>query len=454
MLPTPRRTPFATPPKAPLRGQGPAPVVAEGDKPDFQALARKRMEAQPTQARVSTPMSGPAPADKGRSPQEQQARSTGTPSVAAKASQDSSVRAQALGQLRTRIDNKQSDAPAYAGSGQAPERAGSGAGLRTMPNVPNMAGSAVKDSAMSADKMASVQQANDALHDKTKPVWGSYWNEQEGAWTKDSEGDGALPPGVDEDTPGVYFDYEENRWTYDPEGGADKSAIDAQLEKALTSDPEDYGMSPELLADNQKKIAQQGAEAKTKLSQQLAGRGLGASGLAGTGFGNIDVGTINAQTDLATQNFQTGVEARINELKTLLTAHGNELSEANRVEIAKEIAAAEKSKTDYEQKSQKEADVWNAATNLLAQAGGSEYAPAAWAWVYDQLSKGKSPADVSKMLTKDGEGIMRLDPKYAPPPPTWDGTAAEWRKLTPAEMDAAWTEWKQNNDFTDTPQEA
>lgn len=400
----PQKSPFAIPPKAPLRGKGPEmPSPTEVVKPlDFTGLAKQRLGAAPEAktnppTRASIPMGGPAPAPASNGGQPRGFDTAKAPDRALSQQQygyanskfnDPAIREKALAKLKA----KQADAGT-----QYPSDA-----------VTNPEGTNPHPTAADA---AGAKKAVDALHDQTTPIFGKAWDGKSGMWV-DQSSDYALPAGVGENTPGVYFDPDMNEWVYDPEHGADMNAIDAQVEKALTSKPEDYGMSPELLAENESKIDRQGADAKAKLSQQLAGRGIGSSGLAGTGFGNIDVGTISAKTDLRTSNFQTGVEARINELKTLLTAHGNELSEKNRVEIAKQIADADKAKFEFEKLSQKESDQFTFLQESLASAGGKQWGLGAEAEVLKLLQSGMSYADVLTKLVVNPDGTMNLTDKY------------------------------------------
>jgi len=169
---------------------------------------------------------------------------------------------------------------------------------------------------------------------------------------------------------------------------------------AMTSDLSEFGFNPEELAAQEAQIIRQAAEAKAKAMQQMAGRGLGGSGLELAGLGNIDVGAISAITDLQTENKALQIEQRLNEIKTYLSAYGSQLDDETRKELAAEAADLQKEMFEYDKTSQKEADRHTALNNMLAQIGAKQWDPEALAWAYDQLDAGASYADVLRDLSK------------------------------------------------------
>jgi hypothetical protein len=116
-----------------------------------------------------------------------------------------------------------------------------------------------------------------------------------------------------------------------------------------------------------------------------------------------------ALTDMEVQNWQAGVDARINELKTLLTARGNELSEKNRREIADQIALLEKAKFEDAQAQQDEADEWTALSNIMLQFGGEQWTPAAWSWALRQLKNGIPVGEIARYLKVGGGATIQVD---------------------------------------------
>lgn len=471
------RVPNSTPPRAPLRGMGPSVPDQEAMKAKLEALARKRMQtpAAPGPQKPSS-QSQSVPSYAMGMPAQKPGGAPQTPAQKAQAAAGSGqdVRKQALAGLKSAI------VPGQSSAGASPKAKTFGETKQSKPTRYQVddgySGSMPPPDGMEGlDEEDRLAPSEEQLKDKGTPIFGKQWDYKTERWVDlDPYSSAQLPPGVDENTPGVFFDAEKNLWVYDPEGGADSDAIDAQLEAALTSSPEDYGMSDKLLAENLQGIDRQGADAKSKLSQQLAGRGLGASGLAGSGFGNIDVGTQAAKTELLTQNFQTGVEARLNELKTLLTAHGNELSEKNRVEIAKQIADAEKQQREYEKLSQKEADQFTFLHNTLANLGSDQWDADAYAYALKLIKGGASYEDVLDMFEvadKGGTPTVFLTSKAkkaaagntstpaagaedttdtgdevdtSNPPPGW-GSPADWTTVDATKRKYEW--WKHDTEI-------
>lgn len=169
---------------------------------------------------------------------------------------------------------------------------------------------------------------------------------------------------------------------------------------AMTSDLSEFGFNPEELAAQEAQIIRQAAEAKAKAMQQMAGRGLGGSGLELAGLGNIDVGAISAMTDLQTENKALQIEQRLNEIKTYLSAYGSQLDDETRKELAAEAADLQREMFEYDKTSQAESDRHTALNNMLAQIGAEQWDPDALAWAYDQLDAGASYADVLRSLSE------------------------------------------------------
>jgi hypothetical protein len=179
---------------------------------------------------------------------------------------------------------------------------------------------------------------------------------------------------------------------------------------AMTSPLSEFGFNPEELAAQEAQIIRQAAEAKAKAMQQMAGRGLGGSGLEIAGLGNIDVGAISAMTDLQTENKALQIEQRLNEIKTYLSAYGSQLDDETRNKLAQEAMDLQKEQFDYDKEGQKESDRHTMLNNLIAQLGGEEWDPDALAWAYDQLDNGASYSDVVKALVADSGSNIGVTP--------------------------------------------
>ena len=415
------RNSFTSMPRAPMRGDTVAPKKAMG----FGALAEERVAKHAQVPKVQAPkpvqavaqaakppanMLAPAQAPKQMQVQKPEAKAPGGMTgdyraPAQKPDQTSAdVRGAALQKFGQRIQDpnaiKKATTPDMAG--QKPIR-----GAYVASKYPTINPSDLPD--VPKVNMEAVDAYKASIDETQNPGPGNEWDAKfknpdgsQGRWVKTALDE--MPPGVALDDPGWY--YTKDGWVYDPNVAGGK-AIDDELAQALKGKPEDYGMSEELKAKAKQSLLNQAAQAKADLSQSMAGRGLGASGLTGAGFGQIDVGTQMALTDMEVQNWQAGVDARINELKTLLTARGNELSEKNRREIADQISELEKAKFEYEQSSQEESDRHTLLNNLIAQLGGEQWDPDALSWAYSQLDKGMSYADVIKALVKNsGDTIV------------------------------------------------
>lgn len=459
------RNSFTSMPRAPMRGD----VVAPKKQTGFGALAEERVAKQAQQKMPVKPKDYPNPEwdeagmqkqmpaqapKQMQAPQPQPKQPTGgLVAGPGKVAQPKGQRAAALDQFAMRIKDPNAVkkattadmAGADYGRAPAPSNRSGGTGYG---NISEDASGHAQDAGVTGGQGTT---APSKFYDKSQnPGPGYQWDSVVGVWKPVPKSQ--LPAGVSLDDPG--WDYtEKDGWQYDP-NKAGGSAIDAELAAALKGTPEDYGMSPEMKAQAKQNILNQAAQAKADLSQTMAGRGLGASGLTGAGFGQIDVGTMSTLTDLDVADWQAGVDNRINELKTLLTARGNELSEKNRREIADKIAELESAKFEDQKAQQAEADTWTAMNNLMAQAGADAFSPGAWALVMEQLSNGVSPQEAFKSFTvgvdsNTGLKTLRLDPKYAPPPPDWKGTLEEWRQLSDEEMNQAYEDWKAGSSYDD-----
>lgn len=173
---------------------------------------------------------------------------------------------------------------------------------------------------------------------------------------------------------------------------------------AMTSDLSEFGFNPEELQAQEDQIIRQAAEAKAKAMQQMAGRGLGGSGLEIAGLGNIDVGAISAITDLKTENKALQIEQRLNEIKTYLSAYGSQLDDETRNNLAAEAMELQKDQMEYEKGQQAEADSHTVLNNAIAQIGADKWDPEALAWAYDQLDEGADIQDILRELGVTSSG--------------------------------------------------
>jgi hypothetical protein len=246
----------------------------------------------------------------------------------------------------------------------------------------------------------------DVLDPSKNPGPGFDWDSELGKWKAVP-----MPPGVTADSPGWYYDMNDG-WQYDPYASVkDKVALSAS--EVMDKDLSEFGFNAEELQAQEDQIIRQAAEAKAKAMQQMAGRGLGGSGLEIAGLGNIDVGAISAITDLKTENKALQIEQRLNEIKTYLAAFGSQLDDKTRNELAAEAMELQKDQLEYEQSEQKEADRHTLLNNAIAQLGGEEWDAEALAQAYDKLDAGASIQDILRDLIEDSGG--KLLPKSDEP---------------------------------------
>ena len=242
------------------------------------------------------------------------------------------------------------------------------------------------------------------------PGWD--WDQERGMWQE-------VPttPGVSKDSPG--WTYGEDGWQYDPMSAV-KEKVALNASEVMDKDLSEFGFNPEELQAQEDQIIRQAAEAKAKAMQQMAGRGLGGSGLEIAGLGNIDVGAISAMTDLKTENKALQIEQRLNEIKTFLSAYGSQLDDETRNALAADALELQKAQLDQSKIDQDEADRHTLLNNAIAQLGGEEWDAEALAQAYDKLDAGASIQEILRDLLEDSGG--KLLPKPDEPaggtPPT------------------------------------
>ena len=311
-----------------------------------------------------------------------------------------------------------------------------------------------------AEEIAPIDPSSaidwDVLDPSKNPGPGFDWDNELGKWKAVP-----MPPGVTADSPGWYYDMNDG-WQYDPYASVkDKVALNAS--EVMDKDLSEFGFNAEELQAQEDQIIRQAAEAKAKAMQQMAGRGLGGSGLEIAGLGNIDVGAISAITDLKTENKALQIEQRLNEIKTYLAAFGSQIDDKTRNELAAEAMELQKAQLEYEKSEQKEADRHTLLNNAIAQLGGEEWDAEALAQAYDALDAGESIQDILRNLLEDSGGKLLPKPaepaggtppagisgyqgdpgtesaNYAEPPPIQDG--GDWYAASGSEREAQYMDY-------------
>lgn len=250
---------------------------------------------------------------------------------------------------------------------------------------------------------------DDEWSNESNPGPGWSWNDATGKWTQE-----ALPPGVSADDPRWNYNQEAGKWQlFDASGEenlVDRDYWDEKAKGALESDVEDY-MNPEL--ENQKKQAwDQAQAANLDVAKALGSRGIGASGLAGMGMGDVFKATQQNVQGLEFDEYTRAAELRLNEIRTILSGRQGDLSAETQKELAAEAAELEKELAGMQYAREDRDDIWadidNQAAALEKQAPNG--------WDVDSLSAFKKWAstpgnDIYKAVFKlDKErGVILFD---------------------------------------------
>ena len=433
---------MAKPPKAPLRGQGPSGAPAPAQDAQIKAVAMQQAQQQPPQRYqgAPAPQRYQAPLAKAPAPMAvQQQMPARAPMQPMQQAPQMDPRAQAIAAMKAQTGGDYPNPewqpkPAYLTTGEAytPAPVGGVVPATTAPApvryVAPMPNAPVVDMGISALNTTPVRGAPDTSGSfipkspvETNPRYvPGMPNEGEVDPTIGADGQTIPPrPIVPASTtpmrtgpptgpnPTDDFDWEALADAMGIEGLQEqvKETTAKEALGAMTSDLSEFGFNPEELAAQEAQIIRQAAEAKAKAMQQMAGRGLGGSGLEIAGLGNIDVGAISAITDLQTENKALQIEQRLNEIKTYLSAYGSQLDDETRKELAAEAADLQREMFEYDKTSQAESDRHTTLNNILAQVQGEEWDADALAWAYDALDSGASYGDVLRELVKAGEKL-------------------------------------------------
>ena len=180
-------------------------------------------------------------------------------------------------------------------------------------------------------------------------------------------------------------------------------ALRDELQELLGSEGEGFFTDDELTAQGQL-IQAQADEAATKLAQQMAMRGMGASGLAGAGFGGIAAQEFAELTDLAVQNKLAGDEARRANLAAIGQVLTGLQSDETRKELFKMGEEARKEET-------RETSMWNFLNNALGLTQSDMWDPESQALIMEDIANGVPYADIVADITFE-EVVGADDLKY------------------------------------------
>ena len=211
----------------------------------------------------------------------------------------------------------------------------------------------------------------------------------------------------------------------------------------LGSENEGFFTDEELAAQGMQ-VKAGAQQAASNLAQQMAMRGMGASGLAGVGFGDIAQAEARELTDLAVQNKIAGDEAR----RANMAALGSLLTGLQSDETRKELF---KMGEESRRSEQEVADSWNFLNNELGLSQGDKWDTSSKADVLEALANGVPVYEVMRGITYDTQkdpatGDMINVAVYNPPNPKPDGGSTDEApadSASPFSADMTESEWMQ-----------
>ncbi len=154
-----------------------------------------------------------------------------------------------------------------------------------------------------------------------------------------------------------------------------------------------------------------------QFAQQMAARGVGASGLVGQGLGQIASQTVGAIANLRFENAKLALDERLNKMKAYMSMYGQMMSEENRMEIFDKMNGLEQTKFEYQQEQDRIESDWNVVSNIPAmlQAKGG-WDSDAWTWAFKMVTEGKnedgSPVTADQIMAelevKEGKVVKKF----------------------------------------------
>lgn len=201
------------------------------------------------------------------------------------------------------------------------------------------------------------------------PGPGFRWDRDAGVWVQDK-----MPVGISADDPGWDYDEFEGRWAYTP--GTKSKESGEEVDKAFGSSPLDYAIPQELIDKQKKEAWDKAGLANQEMASMLGSRGIGASGLAGLGLGNVMTATQDQVQQMDFDNYALGIESRLSEVNALLARYSLEMTEEGRQNLAKEANDLTRDLEEARMRGDDEGDAWQAADNFAASY--KEEAPQGW----------------------------------------------------------------------------
>ena len=116
------------------------------------------------------------------------------------------------------------------------------------------------------------------------------------------------------------------------------------------------------------------AEEQEALVQQMAARGLGASGLTAAGLGQIQSSSMAAMANVRFEAARVKIEDRLNRFKSYMAMYGNILGDEVRVAMQNEINRLTNNAAEYAKHQDRISDGWQSIANWAASHSAKGYA--------------------------------------------------------------------------------
>jgi len=218
------------------------------------------------------------------------------------------------------------------------------------------------------------------------------------------------------DTFGNQYDAKGDPLVWDDDPQTDSEFKEDNLAKKVVDQIFDYlgeetGISKEELEGQISQLKQASSSEIAKFAQQMAARGMGASGLTGQGMGQIASQTVGAIANLRFENAKLAIDEKLNKMKAYMAMYQQGMSEENRMAIFDMMHSLEWDKWN----TQKEQDsLSNKYIEFNNMAGLAQiYDEGALAYILDKLSDpNMSAGDVfDKMEVYEKGGVMHIKKK-------------------------------------------
>jgi len=212
------------------------------------------------------------------------------------------------------------------------------------------------------------------------------------------------------DSPGVPTDVPTNVPTEMAGVDVPQSPKDMLLDRFLNSMSESAGLAKEELAGQLQGIENASYDQMAKMAQMMAMRGIGTSGVAGAGLGNVAASTLQAMIDLKYEHSKLALQERIEQSKMFASLYGHTLSEENRVDLFNQMREWEREQWELSNKQKAESDVATKQNNWAALLGATDgYDDTANAWVSWALTEGgfKDDQVLANLAMVNGKVVVR-----------------------------------------------